>query len=155
MAKQKRRGRGVDAKGRSKSQGQYLVIPYTMAHSLAWRSLSGPAVKLYIELRSRYNGSNNGDLSVSLDEAARRLGIGKATASRAFKELESKGFIKMNRRGEWYGRRATTYFVTDCSYDGHPPKNTWQKWRPPEKSDARFPDGPIGIPHRSSSEPNN
>ena len=154
MAKQNRRGRGVDAKGRSKSQSQYLSIPYIMAHSLAWRSLSGPAVKLYIELRSRYNGSNNGDLSVSLDEAARLLGLGKATVSRAFKELESKGFIKMNQPGEWYRRRATTYVVTDRPYNDHPPRNTWQKWKQPKKSGPRFPDGPIGIPDRSGSEPN-
>jgi DNA-binding transcriptional regulator YhcF (GntR family) len=50
-------------------------------------------------VRRRYNGGNNGDLSLSLDEAARLLGIGKATAARAFAELEAKGFIVMRRGG--------------------------------------------------------
>ena len=83
-----RKGRGVNAKGRSKRGEQFVPVPYPMAHSAAWRSLSGPAVKVYVELRSRFNGGNNGELSLSLDEASRLLGISKSTAKRAFAELK-------------------------------------------------------------------
>jgi predicted ArsR family transcriptional regulator len=48
-----------------------------------------------------------------LDEAARLLGIGKGTAQRAFAELQEKGFLRMTRKGQWYGRRATTWRTTD------------------------------------------
>lgn len=126
--KSRRRGRGIDAKGRSKSGGQFVPIPYPMARSAAWRSLSGSAVKVYVELRSRFNGNNNGDLSLSLDDGARLLGIGKATVQRAFTELEAKGFLKMVERGQWYGRRATRWAVTDRHLNGHPPTNTWRNW---------------------------
>ncbi len=105
-------------------------MPYTMVHHRAWRSLSGPAVKVWVELRSRFNGRNNGDLSLSLDEAARLLGIGKTTALRAFADLEAKGFIKMTRRGQWYGRMATTWAVTDRPFQGYSPTRDWQKWIP-------------------------
>ncbi len=129
--KKRRRGRGVDATGRSKRGMQFVPIPYDMARSTAWRSLGGSAVKVYVELRRRYNGGNNGDLSLSLDEAARLLGIGKSTAHRAFTELELKGFLRLTKRGRWYGRMASTYAVTDRPHGRQPPSNDWRNWRPP------------------------
>lgn len=115
---------------RRRSGEQFVPIPYRMAESAAWRSLSGPAVKVYIELRRRYNGGNNGMMSLSLDEGARLLGIGKATADRALKELQEKGFITMRERGHWYGRRATTWIVADRPYGAAPPTNHWRNWQP-------------------------
>jgi hypothetical protein len=128
-------------KGRNDNE-QYFKIPYAMARSPAFRSLGGSALKVWIELRTRYNGRNNGDLSVSLDEGARLLSIGKTTIQRAFKELESKGFIKMTKRGQWYGRMATTWAVTDCSHKGALATRDWKNWKPEpakKKTDPRFP----------------
>src|SRR5215510_4634849 len=121
MRRRSRKGRGVNATGRSKRGGQFVPIPYDMAESAAWRSLSGAAVKVYVELRHRYNGGNNGVLSLSLDEAARLLYLGKATVARAFTELEAKGFVHMKLRGRWYGRQATAYSVADRPFGTHPP----------------------------------
>lgn len=120
-------------KGRSKKRGQFVPIPHTMAHSAAWRSLGGASVKVYIELRSRYYGTNNGDLSLSYAEAARLLNMGKTTIKNAFDELTEKGFIIRMREGHWYGRRAATWAVTDRTIDV--PKfsaasNSWKVWRP-------------------------
>ena len=57
----RKRGRkGINATGRTKGDGQFLAIPYLMAHSEAFRSLSGPALKVWIELRTQFNGHNNG-----------------------------------------------------------------------------------------------
>jgi hypothetical protein len=122
--------RGVNATGRSKRGGQFVPIPYDMAESAAWRSLSGAAVKVYVELRRRFNGGNNGDLSLSLDEGARLLNLGKATVARAFAELGAKGFIRITARGRWYGRQATTYAVTDRPMGSNFPTNAWRGWRP-------------------------
>ena len=125
-------GRGVNAKGRSKNNEQFVPIPYSMAESAAWRSLSAKAVKVYIELRRRYVGHNNGKLTLSLDEGARLLGIGKATVGRALEELEAKGFVKLTKRGQWYGRMASEYAVTDRSLNGNLATNDWKYWRPPK-----------------------
>lgn len=127
--KRKRKSARANATGRNETE-QFLPIPYAMARSTAFRSLNGNALKVWIELRSRFNGRNNGDLTLSLDEAARILGIGKATAQRAFAELKEKGFLKMVKLGSWYGRRATTWAVTDRSYQGHAPSRDWNRWRP-------------------------
>ncbi|MBO6864080.1 MAG: helix-turn-helix domain-containing protein [Alphaproteobacteria bacterium] len=123
-----------------------------MLQSDAWRSLSGPAVKVFLELRSRFNGGNNGRLHLSLDEAARLLGIGKATVQRAFNDLESRGFIRMNRRGNWYGRRATEWIVTDCAMDGENATHDWKRWRD-EKNNPRSDSEPKGVPDGSATEP--
>ena len=125
----KKRRRKVNATGRNDTE-QYVLIPYTMARHPAWRDLSGAAVKVWFELRSRFNGRNNGELSLSVDEGARLLGMSKTTVWRALKELETKGFIKMTRQGQWYGRMATTWAVTDRRHQGNLPTCDWKNWRP-------------------------
>src|SRR5262252_8846624 len=86
-------------KRRGSSEEQYFGLSYQMARSDAFRSLSGAALKVFIEVRTRFHGGNNGDLSLSLDEAVRLLGIGKGTAQRAFAELEKKGFLRTTDKG--------------------------------------------------------
>ncbi len=116
-----------DNKGRSKGDGQYMTLPYAMVHHPAWRGLSSAAVKVFIELRSRFNGANNGKLSLSLEEGAGLLAMSKSTVARALIELERTGFIIKTKQGKWYGRQATEWRVTDQHYDGHPPSRDWQK----------------------------
>ncbi len=125
------RGRGANPKGRSRRGGQFVPLPYTMVDSEAFMSLSGAALRVYVLLHRRYNGTNNGDLSLSLEEGAKLLGLGKETVRRAFAELEEKGFIRKTRQGHFHGRMATTYAVTDREHGSKPPTNDWQKWRPP------------------------
>src|SRR5262249_17447570 len=110
---------------------QYFALSYAMARSAAFRSLSGPAVKVFLEVRTRYHGANNGQLTLSLDEAARLLFMGKSTARRAFAELVEKGFLRMTRKGQWIGRRATAWRTTDKGCDREQPTNDWKAWRPP------------------------
>jgi DNA-binding transcriptional ArsR family regulator len=124
-----RRGGRVNATGRNEG-GAYAPLSYQLLQSPAWRSLSGPAAKVWLELRTRYSGANNGRLSLSRDEAARILGLGKATVGRALDELEAKGFVELKRRGKWYGRMASEWLVTDRGTDNAPPSNAWRQWQP-------------------------
>lgn len=130
MGTRRNRGRGVDQRGDSKRQGQYFPLPYVMAQSAAFRSLSGGALKVLVQLRCRFNGDNNGEVFLSFQEAAEMLGISKSTAARAFAELKEKGFIKLARPGHFYGRRAAEWILTDCPHKGHPATRDWQSWRP-------------------------
>jgi hypothetical protein len=138
VARGKRRS---NATGRNEGVEQYFPLVHVMARSPAWRSLSGPAIKVFCELRCRYNGSNNGDLSLSLDEATRLLHIGKATAKRAFEELSEKGFLVLTHRGRWCGRMAATWRVTDRVHNGQPATRDWQRWTP--KASAEKPCGTV------------
>ena len=140
----KRRKRKVNATGRNERDGQYLPIPYVMARSVAFRSLSGTTLNVWIELRTRYNGHNNGLVSMSLREAADLLGMSQTTAQRALVELAQKGFIKRRTRGSWYGRKAAEFILTDVRYDGQAPTREWQSWRPKNKS---------SVPTRTAKRP--
>jgi DNA-binding XRE family transcriptional regulator len=67
-----------------------------MLKSLAWRSLTGNAIKLLIVVWQRHNGVNNGEISFSVREAA-DVGLSKSAAWRAFRELREKGFLAITR----------------------------------------------------------
>ena len=109
---------------------QWATLSYRLLRSDAWRSLSGPAVKVWLELRTRYHGKNNGQLALSMDEAARLLGLSKSTVKRAFDELVIKGFLKLTRKGHWYGRLASTWETTDKGRDNQLATNDWKQWKP-------------------------
>jgi biotin operon repressor len=133
MARRRRKlGRPVNQKGRSKGEGQYCQLSYDFLHSAAWRSLSGAACKVFLELRTRFHGANNGRLILSLEEAAGLLGIGKATVQRSLEELQEKGLVIRTRRGQWYGRIASTWATTDKSINGDSAPQAWKAWRPPQ-----------------------
>ena len=98
----------------------------------------------YLELHSRYWGGNNGKLSLSLEEGARLLGLGKATVKRALEELEDKGFVAMTRRGHFYGRRASEYRLTGQPTDRNTTTRDWEN---------RTPDGPKNSELGSDTDP--
>ena len=124
--KQKRRGT-------IESVEQYAKVHYSMLYSPAWRSLIGYDIKVYFELRRRFNGRNNGEIFLSRSEACRLLNIGNGSAQGAFKRLEEYGFIKVSKRGGFMGRQANQYILTEKSYKGNPPTNDWRRWQPPTK----------------------
>lgn len=128
------RGRGADRTGRSKKRGKFVALGDGLLTSEAWRSLSGSAIRYYIELRRRYNGINNGDLHLSLDEAKSVLRMGKATALKAQQELEKKGFIRKTKQGGFHQRLATTWALTDESTAAALPTHAYKNWKPESKS---------------------
>ena len=122
--------------GKSKrhKEGQYVPLPYAQLKSPAWRHLSGQAVKLWLELHTRFNGGNNGQLRLSYAEAGETLGMGKATVQRAYDELVAHGFIVLETEGNWYHRRAHEWRLTTKPVQTPKgrvsPSNDWHHWRP-------------------------
>ena len=121
-------------KSNRKSEGQYVPLPYAQIKSHAWRSLSGAAVKLWLELHTRYNGGNNGRLTLSISEAAKLLGLGKATVQRAYKELVEHGFLVLEKEGNWYGRQAHEWQLTTKPMQRvrgrEAPTHAWRQFQP-------------------------
>jgi DNA-binding MarR family transcriptional regulator len=137
-------------RGRSKNpDGQYWPLTYYLLKHEAWRGLSGKAIKVLCELRRRYTvkgdgkSNNNGRITLSLDEGARLLHMGKTTVQRALKELEAAGFIIKTRQGQWYGRMATEWRLTEEPYKGEPPTRDWQNIAKAKKQNS--------VPERSIS----
>jgi len=123
-------GRRVARNGRSEYLEPYAKFDCSFVRSAVFRSLSGSAVKVFMEIRCRFNGGNNGKLTLSLEEGARLLGLGKATVSRALAELQEKGLLTCTKRGQWYGRQASTWAVTLLPVDGNLATHEYKHWRP-------------------------
>jgi hypothetical protein len=63
----------------------------------AWSTLPPGPRALYIELKRRHTGSNNGHIILSHREAAKLLHVHRNTVGPWFKELEARGFIVMTQ----------------------------------------------------------
>ena len=95
--------------------------------STAWQAATVYERSLYLEIKRRYNGRNNGDISLSHREAEALLDCSNTAVEKAFKGLQSKGFIKPQRKGSfgWKtsnkdGRnqgRATRWHLTELPKD--------------------------------------
>jgi hypothetical protein len=123
-------GRKHNRKGRNKTSG-FVMLRHDVVDSPAYRSLSTAARCILVEVRRRYNGHNNGEISLSCREAAERIGVSKNTASTAFGELLDRGLLKVgvesgfNMKG---GRRSRRWILTEEGILGQPPTNEWRKW---------------------------
>ena len=65
-----------------------------------WQGLGISAKVAYVYLKAKFNGSNNGRIRLYYSELQQVRGLSSSsTISRAFKELEKKGWIKRTRLG--------------------------------------------------------
>ena len=78
---------------------RYFQLHHYMLKTDAWKALSAAAVRVYIQIGSRYNGANNGRLSFSVRDAAFECNLAMNTAMRALHELVDLGFIEETRHG--------------------------------------------------------
>ena len=125
----------------------------------AWRSLSLGARCLLLEVWRRHNGTNNGQISMSVREAAALLGCSKKMPSRWFAELREKGFLEPTRLGSfaWKGGamngRATTWRLTMEPCNGERPTKEFASWRPSAKKSAVPLTGTSGTPQGYNATP--
>ncbi|GEM_PF-946010 len=122
------------------NRGRSNVSPYVQLHrwfldSAAWRSLNVYARCLYIEIKRRYNGKNNGAISMSYREAQELVGCSNKPIPAAFRDLIEKGFIKQERRGSFKGTPfATTWILTELPQDEPErslvPSKEFMSWKP-------------------------
>jgi hypothetical protein len=132
------RGRGHDQKGRSRRGERFLKLDHWFLHTAAWRSLSPAPRAVYVELAQRYNGLNNGEISMSVREVAELVHIAKDTATKAFHELEEKGFIRRAVCGSfnWKLRHATTWILTAHPLGETPATKEFARWSPQQELES-------------------
>ena len=118
----------------------FTQIYHWLRKTDAWRSLGPYARLLYIELRAKYSGTNNGQIPMSYREAQDLLGCSNKPIPAAFAELQDRGFIvatqkasfswKAHMRGE---ARATIWRLTELPQDfpiREQPTLDFKKWQP-------------------------
>lgn len=148
-----RLGRRTDRTGRSVGPDRFLKLDHWILKTPAWRSMGPAGRALYVELAQRFNGSNNGEISMSVREAARLLHIAKDTASKTFHELVEKGFIRRAICGSfnWRLKHATTWILTEHKLGDEPATKEFARW-PPAKSEAG-PNSGMKCPKPRTSAP--
>ena len=128
---------------RTKSSGPKFSAIYHWEMKLpAYLLLSVYGRALLIEFRRKYNTHNNGDIAMSVRQAAQALGCCLARAFKTLGELEDKGWIRPMQTGSFHwktdagGRKykaATTWRITNQAIDlGTDTKATkeYMKWTP-------------------------
>jgi hypothetical protein len=151
---------------RAKGGLPFVPLHHWFRKTDAWRSLGPYAKLLYIEMKARYDGSNNGFISYSYRQAEEDLGCSNKPVPGAFAELQKRGFIVAVQKGlfSWKvrfgeGGRATTWRLTELPQD-YPerslkPTHDFKNWVAPQHENKTRhaksePDAPL---KRAISEP--
>lgn len=87
--------RGYKAKKRGGPGGKFVALPEWLQASAAWATLPPGPRALYVELKRRFTGSNNGQIFLSHRDAAAALAVHRNTVGPWFRELETRGFIRL------------------------------------------------------------
>jgi len=158
---QNRTGR---ARRRRRHDGPNFIQLYRyVLDCAAYVSLSASARAALIEVIRGYNGSNNGNIVLSVRTLAKRLACNKETACHALQELTDKGFIEPRIKGAFSVKfkRATQWRLNDrrCDATGARQSQAFLEWQdqklPTAKSKPRSANsGPYGteIPDTTATQ---
>jgi hypothetical protein len=84
-------------KKHKRGAGRHVQLPEWLQSSEAWATLKPGPRALYVELKRRYNGVNNGRIHLSHRDAAKALNAHRNTVGSWFEELQKRGFIRMTQ----------------------------------------------------------
>jgi len=109
----------------------FIMLRHDIYDHPSWQALSPKARCIWLEIKRRYNSRNNGEISLSVREAAIVVHCGKAAAQAALNQLQVHGFIRKNNKGYFQNRHATTWTLTSEQLNDHPPTSDWRNWQSP------------------------
>lgn len=101
---------------------RFLKIPQKLIESHSYIALSWTARCLFIDLRGKYNGYNNGNISASLTSLKGYGWTSSATLANCLRQLESVGLIKKTRQTvgvENGSKMCNLYCFTDLPINEH------------------------------------
>jgi hypothetical protein len=77
----------------------FIMLPYGIYDSTAFAALEPIHIAILLLLIRKYNGHNNGGITLGVREAGGRCHCSQATACRAFARLQKDGFISVAYKG--------------------------------------------------------
>ena len=117
---------------------RHVRVFYWVMETPAWADLNPTERALYLLLKSRYNGANNGKIVLSCRQAAEMLNCGKDTAAQAAKGLIAHGFAAVQSKGKFSRkvRHATEWRLTEhpCDVTGDIPSKEFARWHPQKQN---------------------
>lgn len=124
-------------KAHKRGNGRFVMLLEYMQASEAWATLQPGPRALYVELKRRFNGTNNGELYLSHRDASKALNVARNTVARWFRELEARGFIRKtcdHYLGPSGIGQAATYALEEEPCNGKAATKTYMSWR--QKTEA-------------------
>lgn len=120
-------------KNKRATSERFVRLPVRMMQTEAWQSLDGNARAIYVELAMLYYGigTNNGQIGLSVRQAAKAIHVSKDTAARAMSHLQDRGFIVATSKGQFVQKRqATRWRLTEfrCDVTGQPASRDFEDW---------------------------
>ena len=100
--------------------GKHIRVYTSLLNSPAYRVLGYAAKALFVDLREKVNGSNNGNIEAVMSVLKHKGWTSPGTLSRALYELRTMGFLEQTRGGgvEFGSRVCSLYRFTDLpSFD--------------------------------------
>lgn len=97
-------------------KGQFVKIDDWVMNSFSWQQLSAQARALFLEIKKRHNGFNNGKIGLGVREAGPSINVHFKTVGKYFIELQKKGFIVAKHAPTFHtgkGKRSTEWEITD------------------------------------------
>tara|TARA_A100001015_G_C15021480_1_gene728204 strand:- start:387 stop:800 length:414 start_codon:yes stop_codon:yes gene_type:complete len=112
-------------------KGGHMAIPYSVWDSDAMKDCDAIAKSVFIEFLRRYNGFNNGEISMSVRELSKNLSISIGTANKKIHRLIKVGLIRITKNSGFNvkGRLAREFEITFHPCNKMPAKNTFKQWK--------------------------
>lgn len=107
----------------------FTAVPKHITRSKAWFSCSPAARLIWIAVLERYNGENNGEISLSVREAGDYAGCTKNTAGKKFIELLDAGLLECTMKTSFKNGKglASTWALTHLPIGGKAATNFWKQ----------------------------
>ncbi len=126
-------------KYRKKGVGRHVQLPEWLQSTQAWDTMQPGPRALYIEIKRRFNGSNNGEIYLSHRDAAKALNVHRNTVGAWFNVLQERGFIFLSTPPylgpNGIGKASKWRLQELPTQDGKPATKSFVQWR--EKQNPR------------------
>lgn len=130
--------RGKPYKHSKRGTGRHVQLQEWLQATEAWETMKPGPRALYVELKRRFLGSNNGRIILSHRQAAEALNVHRNTVSAWFDELVDRGFIRVEcppHLGPDGIGKATLWALTELkTADGKPATSNFKHWRANSKT---------------------
>ncbi|MEL6642659.1 MAG: hypothetical protein AAFO57_00785 [Pseudomonadota bacterium] len=140
-------------KKNKRGAGRFVQLHHWVMQTEAWRTMKPGPRALFVELKRRFNGTNNGRITLSHREAAALLNVSRNTVAAYFETLMARGFIRMVEAPclgpDGQGRTARWALEDEPMPGGGAPSKSFTRWqeKPPAQESA--------PPHRKTARAEN
>lgn len=127
-------------KNGSRNSGRHVQLGEWLQKSEAWATLKPGPRALYLEIKRRFNGKNNGKIIFSHRDAAKAINVNRNTIGNYFEELIERGFVVItvpHHLGPSGIGLASVWGLTEEPMHGMPATKDFMKWCPKNKIPAQ------------------